>query len=322
MKAVVLTGYGDPSKLKLRTVPRPVASHGEVLVRIRATGVNDWDWAIVTGTSIVTRLGNGLFRPKVRIVGLDVAGEIAEVGPGVTRFSLGDRVFGDLSAHGFGGFAEYVSVAESALSSMPEGMDFVDAAALPHAANLAAQAIALADLEPEDRLLINGAGGGVGSVAVQLATRLGVRDIVGVDGASKLDFLRDLGFARVLDYRRVDFTEMGEQFDVVIDARSTRPARSYARALAPGGRYVTVGGSMPRLLGIALSRKRIRKSTGKSVALVMLRTNRDTDSIAELYDAGVLRPRIDRVFSLAQTPDALARFGSGEHLGKVVVEMS
>ncbi len=319
MQAIVLEGYGTAEKLEFSPVPRPTPAEGEVLVRVRATGVNDWDWAIVTGASIVTRLGQGIFRPKTRILGLDVAGEVIEVGPGVTGLRPGDRVFGDLSAHGFGGFAEYVSTKQSALRIMAAEMDFVDASALPHAANLAMQAIAQAELQPHHRLLINGAGGGVGTLAVQLAIHLGVRNITGVDSATKLDFLREVGFATALDYRTVDFTRLKQKFDVVIDARSTRSPFEYARALVDGGTYVTVGGTMRRLLGIALWRGLIRRRTGKRVSLVLLHTNRDTDAAAALYASGALRPRIDSVWSLAETAAAVARFGRGEHCGKVVV---
>jgi NADPH:quinone reductase-like Zn-dependent oxidoreductase len=321
MQAIVLTGYGSPERLQLRTVPRPTPATGQVLVRVRAVGMNDWDWAIVTGDSMVTRLGEGIFAPRKRILGLDVAGEVVEVGPGVTGLRPGDRVFGDLSSHGFGGFAQYVSTAESALRIMPATMDFVDAAALPHAANLAMQAIAQAKLQPDHRLLINGAGGGVGTLVVQLATNLGVRDIVGVDDASKLDFMREIGFATALDYRTVDFTRLPEKFDVVIDARSTRSPFEYARALADGGTYVTVGGSIRRLLGIAIWGELIRRLTGKRLSVVVLRTNRDTDAAAALYASGELRPRIDSVWSLAETPEAVARFGRGEHRGKVVISV-
>jgi NADPH:quinone reductase-like Zn-dependent oxidoreductase len=202
---------------------------------------------------------------------------------------------------------------------MPDEMSFVDAAALAHAGNLAVQAIDLAGLKSGHRLLINGAGGGVGSLAVQLATHLGVKDITGVDSASKLDFLRELGFTRALDYREVDFTRMGEQFDVIIDARSTRAPADYARALAEGGHYVTVGGETRRILGVALSKGRILKKTGKTVALMAFKANVDNVRLLDLVAAGALAPRIDSTWPLEKTPEAMARFGRGEHRGKIVI---
>lgn len=318
MQAVVLRGYGGPDRLELRTVARPNPGPTEVLVRVRATGVNDWDLNIIRGI-ILNRLGGGLFRPRTRILGLDVAGEVAEVGAEVTRFRVGDRVFGDLSSAGFGGFAEFVSPDESALTLLPDEISFVDAAALPHAGNLAAQAIAAASLTPSDRLLINGAGGGVGTLALQRATHLGVTDVTGIDAASKLDPLRELGFARALDYREVDFASMGEQFDVIIDARSTRSPADCARALTERGRYVTVGGETRRVLTIGVSKGRVLAKTGKTVALVMLEPNVDNGRLLELHAAGVLTPSIDSTWPLAQTRDAVERFASGEHRGKIVV---
>ena len=321
MRAAILTGYGDADKLQMRTVPRPTPAAGQVLVRVRAAGVNDWDWGLVTGMPRISRLFQGLFRPRRTILGLDVAGEVTDVAPGVTRFRRGDRVLGDLSSHGFGGFAEFVATDDRAFTRMPDTMSFTDAAALPHAANLALQALTLADLKPHDRLLINGAGGGVGSLAVQIATHRGVTDIVGVDHASKLDFLRELGFARALDYTATDFTRLPEKFDVVIDAKSTRSPSSYARVLAPGGRYVTVGGNAGSLLGLAVWGRLVGRRTGTRLSLVMLKANVEMDAVVELYNSGVLRPRIDSVRPLAQIADAMARFGRGEHRGKVVVEI-
>ena len=325
MQAVVLTGYGNTDRLQLRSVPRPTPAPNEVLVRVRATGVNDWDYNILRGIPL-TRLGEGLFRPRKKILGLDVAGEVVEVGSEVTKFSPGDRVFGDLSSAGFGGFAEYVSPVDDALTLLPDSISFVDAAALSHAGNLAAQAIELAGLQPQHRLLINGAGGGVGTLAVQLATELGVTDIVGVDAASKLDLLRELGFARALDYREVDFARMAseggdEKFDVVIDARSTRSPAECAEALTDGGSYVTVGGQTRRVLSIGLSRERTLKNTGKTVALVMLKPNADNERLLELVGSGALSPRIDSLWPLAETRQAMERFASGKHRGKIVVSV-
>jgi NADPH:quinone reductase-like Zn-dependent oxidoreductase len=312
-----------------------------VLVRVRATAVNDWDWSIVSGASLISRLGHGILSPKNAILGLDVAGEVVEVGPGVTTFAPGDRVFGDLSSAGFGGFAEFVAPDASALRQMPAGLDFVDAAALPHAANLALQAVALAKLEPGDRLLINGAAGGVGTFALQLALDRGLTHITGVDSAPKLDFLRAQGIEIALDYRAVAFARAPDRdephrdepdrdepdrrasapYDVIIDARTTRSPFRLASALADGGRYVTVGGPTPKLLGIALWRGVIRRRTGKQLSVVFLRANHDTDAAAALSSDHTLRPQIDSVWPLAETAQAVARFGRGEHCGKIVIRV-
>jgi len=319
MRAAVLTRYGSAEHLELRDVPRPTVGAGRVLLRVRATAVNDWDWSIVSGESLITRLSHGILSPKNAILGLDVAGEVVEVGPGVTTFAPGDRVFGDLSSAGFGGFAEFVAPEASALRHLPAGLDFVDAAALPHAANLTMQALALAKLEPGDRLFLNGAAGGVGTFALQLALDRGLTHITGVDSAPKLDFLRAQGIETALDFRTVDFTRDSGGYDVIIDARTTRSPFRLARALADGGRYVTVGGPTLKLLGVALWRGIIRRRTGKQLSVVFLRTNQDTDAAAALYTAGTLRPQIDSTWPLAETAQAVARFGRGEHCGKIVV---
>lgn len=320
MRAVVQTKFGGPGTLEVRDVPRPEVGVGEVLVRVHATGVNDSDWSLLTGKPFFVRMFS---KPRGRILGHDVAGEVVEVGAEATRFAPGDRVFGDLSESGFGGFGEYLSVAETALTSIPTSISYVDAAALPHPANLALQALfTVADLGPEHRLLVNGAGGGVGPLIAQLAGHHGVTDVVGVDDASKQDFLREVGYARTLDYRTVDFTKTGEQFDVIVDTRLTRSPFSLLRALRPGGVHVTVGGSTASLLGVAIWGRAIAKVTGKRVRLLLLKPNQSMVEVAALAESGVLKPRIDSVFSLAETPQALARFGAAEHRGKVVVAVA
>ncbi len=320
MQAIVQTAYGKSGALELRTVPRPMPGVGEVLVKVHATGVNDQDWALLTGTPFFVRLFAGRKGHTGRILGCDVAGEVVEVGPGATTFGVGDRVFGDLSAQGNGGFAEYLSTSEKGLTRMPDSLSFVDAAALPHAGNLAYQAlIDVAELTPHHRLLVNGAGGGVGPLIAQLATHLGVRDIVGVDSASKQEFMHAAGFARTLDYRSVDFTRTGERFDVIVDTRLTRSPFVLPRALAPGGVYVAVGAATSRLLGLAIWGRAIGTRTGKQVRMLWLTTNKRTAEIAHLADDGVLKPRIDRVFSLGETHFAMSRFGAAEQLGKIVI---
>ncbi len=320
MLAVVQNAYRKSGALELRTVPRPTLGEGQVLVKVHATGVNDQDWALMTGRPLFVRLFDGRSGHKGRILGCDVAGEVVQVGAGATKFDIGDRVFGDLSASGNGGFAEYRSTSEVGLTRMPDSLSYVDAAALPHAGNLAYQAlIEVAHIKPEHRLLVNGAGGGVGPLVAQLAAHYGVRDTVGVDAASKQEFMREVGFARTIDYRKVDFTRTGEQFDVIVDTRLTRSPFRLPRALAPGGVYVAVGATTPKLLALAIWSRVISRSTGKQVRMLWLKTNKNTPAIASLADARVLKPRIDRVFALAETPIAIERFGAAEHLGKIVI---
>ncbi len=317
MRAVVQTQYGGREALELREVDRPALGEGNVLIRVHATGVNDGDWALLQGKPYFVR---AVGKPRGRILGHDVAGEVVELGANVTRFGLGERVFGDLSESGNGGFGEFVSVAETALTRIPDSVSYVDAAALAHAGNLAMQALfTAAELKPEHRLLVNGAGGGVGPLIAQLAAHHGVRDIVGVDDASKQDFMREVGFARTLDYRAVDFTRTGEQFDVIVDMRLTRSPFSLPRSLKPGGVFVTVGATTPSLLGLAVWGRLISRATGKRIRMLWLKANKSTEAVASLAASGVLKPRIDGQFPLADAPLALARFGAAEHRGKIVV---
>ncbi|MBG6053744.1 NADPH:quinone reductase-like Zn-dependent oxidoreductase [Salinibacterium sp. CAN_S4] len=323
MRAVVQTAYGGAEALELRTAPRPTAGAGEVLIRVHATGVNDQDWALLTGKPFFVRAFNGKRGHRGRILGLDVAGEVVEVGDGVSNLSLGDRVFGDLSERGNGGFAEYLSTAAAAFTRIPDNLSFVDAAALPHAGNLAVQALVdVAKLRPEHRLLVNGAGGGVGPLIAQLASHYGVRDIVGVDDASKQEFMRAVGFTRSLDYRAVDFTRSGERFDVIIDTRMTRSPFGVPRALAPGGIYVAIGATTSSLLGLALWGRLIGRMTGTRLRMLWLKPNASTSELATLAEAGVLKPHIDRVMPLADTGLAMERFGAAQHRGKIVIAVA
>ncbi|WP_299492419.1 NAD(P)-dependent alcohol dehydrogenase [Acaryochloris sp. IP29b_bin.137] len=246
MKAIVLTQYGSPDDLKLKDIEKPTPSDGEVLVKIHATSINDWDWCLVRGTPFYIRLLCGWRKPNIQIPGAEVAGRIDAVGPNVTQFQPGDAVYGDISECGFGGFAEYVCVPETALALMPESMTFTEAAAIPHAGMLAVQGL-IGHLQPSQKLLINGAGGGVGTLGVQIANTIGVKDVTGVDLASKFALMRSVGFTHTIDYTQTNFTEGQERYDVILDTKTNRSPFKYLPVLNPGGIYVTVGGLTPRL---------------------------------------------------------------------------
>lgn len=323
MKAVVLPRYGSPRELELREVPRPEPGEGQVQLQVAATSVNDWDWCLVRGRPFYIRLLCGLRTPRVRIPGVDVAGVVSSVGAGVRSWSPGDRVFGDLSESGFGAFAEYVCVDQAGVARAPANATFVEAAALPHAATLALQALRrVAGLRSTDRLLVNGAGGGMGVLAVQIARHLGVAHVTGVDHGDKLESLRALGYDEVADYRTCDFTRTGERYDVILDAKTNRPPTAYARALRPGGRYVTVGGETGHLLCNGLLGPLLGRLRNRRFRVLGLKPNQDLDWIRELCEGGGLSPVVDRVFPLAQVAEALQRFGDGLHTGKVVVEVA
>jgi NADPH:quinone reductase-like Zn-dependent oxidoreductase len=317
MKAVVFTRYGSPDVLQLLDVAKPVPRDGEVLVRVHAVSVNDWDWGALHGDSLVNRLIFGLIKPKKQILGSDIAGGVEAVGEGVVRFGPGDEVFGDLSGE-WGGFAEYVCARETALELKAPGMTFEQAAAIPQAGMLALQGLYDAGrLRAGQKLLINGAGGGVGTFAIQIAKRAGA-EVTAVDSAEKLDMLRALGADHVVDYRQEDFTRRGQRYDLILDVRTDRSLFAYARALNRHGTYVTVGGSMPRLLLALLLAPWISWIAKKHVRIVVLKPNKDLALMKELFEAGVL-PVIDGAYTLDQVPDALRHFGAGRHKGKVVI---
>lgn len=322
MKAIIQRDYGPPDQLKLEDVSTPTPSGHDVQVRICASSVNDWDWSLVRGAPIFIRLMQGIIRPKISIPGTDIAGYVSAVGGDVSGFKVGDAVYADLSESGFGGFAEYVCVNETTLSAMPAGMGYCEAAALPHAAMLAIQGLFdVGKLTPSSRLLINGAGGGVGTLAVQIASSIGVKNITGVDHGSKFAMMRDAGFQTCIDYTTSDFTAMGEKYDLILDAKTTRPASHYRRALTPNGIYATVGGDLGKLLRIALAGLFTRNKAGGTTKIVALKPNKDMAYLNELYQSGAVKLVIDRVYSLAETPQALQRFGEAAHQGKIIISI-
>lgn len=322
MKAATLTKYGSPHNLEIREVDKVAPGDGEVSVRVHASSVNDWDWCITKGSPFYIRLFCGLFRPKTKIPGVDISGVVEVVGSHVTKFKPGDAVYGDLSECGFGGFAEYVCVPETALSPKPAGISFADAAAIPHAATLALQGLRdVGGLQPHGKLLINGAGGGVGTIGLQIARALGVENVTGVDHKDKLEMMRAQGFDEVLDYTEVDFTSTGNTYDLILDAKTNRSPLKYLRALNPGGRYVTVGGKSFRIIQVLLLNPIIKLFSQKRVRLVALKTNQDLDFISVWLDEGKIVPVIEGPYKLCEIQAAVQRFGEGRHKGKIIISM-
>jgi NADPH:quinone reductase-like Zn-dependent oxidoreductase len=320
MKAVVFTRYGSPDVLELREVEKPTPRDGEVLIRVHAVSLNDWDWGALHGTPFVNRLMFGLLSPKKQILGSDVAGRVEAVGRGVVRFRPGDEVFGDLSGS-WGGFAEYVCAREGALALKAPGMTFEQAAAIPQAAMLALQGLCdEGRIRPGQRLLINGAGGGVGTFAIQIARSYGT-EVTAVDSSEKLEMLRSMGAAHVIDYTQEDFTRSGQRYDLILDVKTTRSIFDCVRALRPNGVYVTVGGSMPRLLQALIFRPWLSRFRNRHVRLVVLKPNKDLAYMKELFEAGKVVPVIDGLYELSDLPGAFRYFGEGRHKGKVVITL-
>ena len=319
MKAIVLSRYGSPDLLTLEEVEQPTPKDDEVLVEVHAASVNDYDWAMVTGRPKIYRLLFGLLKPKVRIPGVDVAGRVVAVGSRVRDLRVGDDVYGDLSGCGFGAFAEYVCARERDVVMKPASMSFVQAAAIPHAAMLAVQGlIDEGQIRAGHKVLINGAGGGVGTLGVQIAKEFGV-EVTGVDRTEKLDTMRTVGFDHVVDYTEQDFTRLGDRYDLILDTKTTRSPFDYVRALTPGGAYVTVGGSLPRLLQALLVGPLIFRILGKKIRIVALKPNKDLDYASELFEAGKIKPVTDGPYALTDVPKALRLFGKAMHKGKVII---
>ena len=322
MKAIVLTRYGSPDVLQLEEMAKPEPRDDEVLVKVRATAVNDWDWCFVRGRPYIYRLLFGLVSPKVAVLGAEVAGIVEATGNGATKFQPGDHVYGDISEAGFGGFADYVCVREDALDRKPLGMTFEQATALPHAAMLALQSLVdVGQIRQGERVLINGAGGGVGTIGVQIAKQYGA-EVTGVDNALKLDTLRSMGFDHVIDYRREDFTRNGQHYDLILDTKTNRSPFRYLRSLKPGGRYVTVGGRLPRLLQAFCMGPLISRVSGKHVRIVTLKPNKDLGYVNDLFETNGLECVIDGPYQLSDVPQAVQRFGEAKHIGKVVITVA
>jgi NADPH:quinone reductase-like Zn-dependent oxidoreductase len=317
MKAFIYERYGPPETLRMAEVDKPVPKVDEVLVKVLAASVNAADWHVLRGKPLFSRATLGLLRPKHQILGGDVAGRVEAVGGGVTRFQPGDEVYANLLDHGYGGFAEYASVPVGVMSLKPAQLSFEEAAAVPMAATTALQGLGHhGELRPGQRVLINGATGGVGSFAVQLAKASGA-EVTGVTSTPNLDLVRSLGADHVLDYTTTDFTRGGGRYDLILDTVGNRSVPDLKRALAPGGRAAVTGfTSVARLLGVSLR-------GGKDVAQVQAHvTTRDLELLSELIEAGKLRPQIDRRYRFADIPAAIAYLEQGRARAKVVVAMA
>lgn len=321
MKALVYDRYGSPDELRIEETEMPVPKAGEVLIEVHAASVNSWDWDLLRGKPYITRLG-GLRKPRFRTLGADVAGRVVAVGADVRLWRPGDEVFGDLSGCGWGGFAEYVCASEKALTAMPVGLSFEQAAAIPQAAVLALQGLRDAGkLREGQRVLINGAGGGVGTFGIQYAKRFGA-EVTGVDGAEKLEALRSLGAVRTIDYRTEDFAAGGERYDLILDVVGTRSVFAIQRALKRGGTYVMVGGSMSRLLQALGASPLIRLFAKKRVKILVHKPNRDDQRVwKELIEAGDVVPVVHRRYPLADAAEAIRDLGEGRVQGKAVVRV-
>jgi NADPH:quinone reductase-like Zn-dependent oxidoreductase len=318
MKAIVYTKYGPPETLQLKEVAQPTPKDDEVLIKVRAASVNRSDWESLRGKPLYARIG-GLLKPRQQRLGSDIAGRVEMAGTNVRRFQPGDEVFGDILPR-MGGFAEYVCARESALALKPASMTFEVAAAIPQAAVIALQGIRdKGHVQPGQKVLINGAGGGAGTFAVQLAKIYGA-EVTGVDNTGKLDFMRSLGADHVIDHTREDFTKNRKQYELILDIVAHRSVIAYKRALRTNGSYFLAGGSVATMFQILLLGPWISMIESKRMRVLAVRPNtEDVDFMTALIETGKVRPVIDKTYPLSEVPEAIGYIGEGHAQGKVVI---
>jgi NADPH:quinone reductase-like Zn-dependent oxidoreductase len=323
MKAITYTRYGSPDVLRLEEVEKPSPGANEVLVKICAASVNAYDWRYVRANPFLVRLVGGLFRPRNPRLGADIAGRVEAVGSAVTQFRPGDEVYGDLAASGNGAFAEYIAVPEQALALKPANLTYEQAAAVPMAAVTALQALRdCGKIRAGHKVLINGASGGVGTFAVQIAKAFGA-EVTAVCGTRNVALMRSLGADQIIDYKREDFTRSAQRYDLILAVNGYHPLSAYRRMLRPDGRYIMVGGSGAQLfealllgpLISAVSRTRLAPFTARP-------SSKDLLVMKELIEAGKVVPVIDRSYPLGETAEAIRYLEDGHARGKVVITVT
>ncbi|NVB42621.1 NAD(P)-dependent alcohol dehydrogenase [Pseudenhygromyxa sp. WMMC2535] len=323
MRAVIYNRYGGPEVLELTERPLPEPSSTEIRVRVHGSSINAADYRILTATPFLARLHNGLLTPKRKVLGFDIAGEVDAVGEAVSEYAVGDRVFGNTYDDHWGGWAEYTCVSPRRVAPMPASIDFEQAGALALAGVTALQGVRdFAGVRDGQRVLIQGAGGGVGTFAVQLAKAYGAR-VTATCGAASLALVRSLGADEVIDYREQDVTRRGEVWDRIIAINGNLPLSAYARSLAPGGVYVMCGGGNRQLFEALLfgglrSRGGLRFTT---LDIDEAKKGADLRELARMIDAGQLRVVIDRSYPLAELPAAMRYVLDGHVQGKVAIRL-
>ncbi len=321
MKAIVYSKYGSPDVLQFKDVEKPTPKDDEVLIKVYAASVNAYDWHFLTADIFLIRvMGGGLLKPKNMRLGADIAGRVEAVGRNAKQFQPGDEVFGDMAGHGNGSFAEYVSASESAFALKPANLSFDEAAAVPMAAVTALQGLRdKGQIRPGQKVLINGASGGVGTFAVQIAKSFGA-EVTAVCSTRNVDQARSLGADHVIDYTKEDFTQSGRQYDLILAANGYHSLSAYKRALNPKGVYVMAGGSTAQIFEAMLLGSWMSQTGGKKMGGLSARANQeDLAFMKGLLEAGKVVPVIDRRYPLSETAEALRYLGGGHARGKIVI---
>lgn len=319
MKAISRDRYGPPDVLALVEVPTPEPGEGEALVRVEAASLNTADLDSLAGRPRIARLGTGLRRPRWAVPGLDVAGTVEAVGPGVTRVRPGDEVLADLFSSGHGAFAEYVCAPEEVFAPKPVTVPFAHAATIPHSAVLALQALrSRGGLAPDQRILVNGGGGCVGPFAIQIAKASGA-EVTAVDIGDKFDVMRAAGADHVVDYTKEDVTRGKRRFDLIVDIAAPRSVLAFKRILDDHGRYVQIARTLGGFFSAVLLGALFGGNRRMGVFMWVPNDKDDLAHLGRLLEEGRLTPVIDRIVGLAEVPGALQDLADGRLRGKVVV---
>jgi NADPH:quinone reductase-like Zn-dependent oxidoreductase len=323
MKVITFEKYGSPDKvLKIRQLTIPEPKENEVLVKVYATTINDYDWSLVRGKPYLYRLLYGFTKPKNPVPGMELAGIIEKIGSKVKMFKEGDAIFGDISQYGFGTFADFCCIDEKALLKKPDYISMEEAAAIPHAAGLAFQAFKeIGGIKDGQRILINGAGGGVGSFAIQLA-KIHKCNVTGVDSAYKTEVLKDSGYDSLINYQEENFTENGEKYDIILDCKTNKSAYSFLKSLRSGGKYISIGGEVKSFMAVYFLGKIISLFSSKSLKVLGLKPNSGVAEVLELIKEKKLKTQIDGPYPIEEVPRLIQYFGEGKHLGKIVVKIN
>jgi NADPH:quinone reductase-like Zn-dependent oxidoreductase len=324
MKAIICPKYGSPDVLQLQEVAKPAPKEDEVLIRIHAASINSRDWRFMRANPFFIRLvPGGFLQPKNKILGADLAGRVEAIGSNVRQFKPGDEVFGFLpSATGRGTFAEYVCASEKAITLKPANLTFEQAAAVPEAAMTALQGLRdKGNIQPGRKVLINGASGGVGTFAMQIAKAFGA-EVTGVCSTRNLEMVRSLGADHVIDYKKEDFTRNGQKYDLILAANGYHPISDYLRALKPEGSYVVAGGSMFQLAQAAINKKKTSRTGHQKISIVSLvQSQEDLIHIKELLESEKIMPVIDACYPISKTVEAFWYFEKVHPKGKVVISV-
>lgn len=323
MKAITTERYGMPDVLELKDVTMPVPKDNEVLVKVHAASLNMADWHLLTADVFLVRLSSGLFKPKNKIPGMDVAGRVEAVGKNVMKFQAGDEVYGDLSSCGGGSFAEYVVAPEKVLGLKPANLAFEEAAAFPMAAVTALQGLRdMGKIRSGQKVLIQGASGGVGAFAVQIAKAYGA-EVTAVCSTRNIEQARSLGADHVIDYTKEDFTKNGKKYDLIFAANGYRKLEEYKQSLTPQGIYVMSGGSTKQIFEALLRGSFLSEKNGRKLcALTAQPKQEDLDFLKAWAEAGKIKPVIDKRYPLSKAADALRYLGEGHARGKVILTIT